>query len=45
MSHNSQLKHKNKNYILKSELQFPTNPQDNQNSQNTEDDIDNPLVK
>lgn len=41
MSHNSQLKHKNKNYILKSELQFHTN----QNQQNIEDVIDNPLVK
>ena len=43
MSHNTQFKLKN--YILKSELQLKSNSQDNQNQQNNDEKVDNPLVK
>ena len=44
MRYNTQFKH-NKNYILKSELQLKSKSQDNQNQQNNDQKVDNPLVK
>ena len=43
MSHNTQFKQQN--YILKSELQLKSKSQDNQNQQNNDEKVDNPLVK